>query len=148
MPDEAPPRSGRPRLTVAPSGGHARADGPEALGYEVEFPLLDTHASIGSAEGQDIRLDGLAPEHAVIEWLPDGDEYIFRPLRADGTARVDGNITVTGLHHGDRINLGRWTLIFQRDEYADHVRHGRARQGGQYTGGGVTSAGGHEPEHG
>ncbi|HEX3897958.1 MAG TPA: hypothetical protein VHW74_02215, partial [Mycobacteriales bacterium] len=55
---------GRPRLVVVPAGGHATADGPEALGYEVEFALEPRRTTIGSSSDQDIALDGLSPQHA------------------------------------------------------------------------------------
>jgi hypothetical protein len=144
---EPEPQSGRPRLAVVPATGTALKDEPEAFGYEPEFPLSGERTTIGSAADQDIVLDGLAPQHAVIQWLPEGDEYVFRPLVGDGAATVDGAVAVTGLHHGDRLDLGSWILVFQRDEASVHVRRERARQGGQYAGGGVTQAGGHSTEH-
>jgi hypothetical protein len=137
---------GRPRLVVVPAGGHATADGPEALGYEVEFALEPRRTTIGSSSDQDIALDGLSPQHAVVDWWEAGDEFVFEPLATDGSATIDGAVTTTGLHHGDRLQLGNWTLVFQRDEGADHVRRNRARQGGDYAGGGVTEAGGHTTE--
>jgi hypothetical protein len=146
MSDDPAPGSGRPRLVVVPEGGHATVDGPEALGYEIEFPLELGRTTIGSGSDQDIVLEGIAPAHAVIEWMRDGDEFVFAPATADGSATVNGAITLIGLHHGDRLQVGRWTLVFQRDEEADHVRTGRARQGGEYAGGGITEAGGHLSE--
>jgi hypothetical protein len=59
---------------------------------------------------------------------------------------MNGAITATGLHHGDRVELGGWTLVFQRDEDADHVRRNRTRQGGEYAGGGISEPGGHSTE--
>jgi hypothetical protein len=126
--------TGRPRLVVVPEGGRASADGPEALGYEVEYALGARRTTIGSGADQDIVLEGLSSEHAVIEWLAEGDEFVFTPLTQDGSATVDGGVATTGIHHGDRLQLGAWTLVFQRDEDADHVRSGRARQGGEHAG--------------
>ncbi|HEX3707833.1 MAG TPA: FHA domain-containing protein [Mycobacteriales bacterium] len=144
---DRPNPAGRPRLVVVPAGGHAIADGPEALGYEVEFALEPRRMTIGSDSEQDIVLEGLAPAHAAVDWWADGDEFVFEPMpTGDTTATVDGAATTIGLHHGDRIQLGEWTLVFQRDEEADHVRRGRAREGGDYAGGGVTEAGGHATE--
>ncbi|HTW20164.1 MAG TPA: FHA domain-containing protein [Mycobacteriales bacterium] len=145
MAETPPPQSGRPRLVVA-TGGHASAGSPAARGEEVAYLLTGKRVTIGSAADQDISLHGLAPQHAVVEWLSDGDEYVFHALRADGSALMNSQIRETGLHHGDRIELGEWTLVFQRDEHADHIRRGRARQGGQYAGGGITSSGGHLSE--
>ncbi|HVT22483.1 MAG TPA: FHA domain-containing protein [Mycobacteriales bacterium] len=135
MSEEQPPGGGRPRLVVAPEGGHASATGPEALGYEIEFPLEPRRTTIGSGEDQDIVLEGLRPAHAVVEWVAEDDEFVFVPSVPDGTATVDGNIATMGVHHGDRIQVGSWTLVFQRDEKSEHVRPGaRARQGGEYGG--------------
>jgi hypothetical protein len=136
---------GRPRLVIAPAGGHATAGSAAAAGEETEF-FLGARTTIGGASENDVVLAGLAAEHAVIEWLADGDEFVFRPVVADGTATVDGATTVTGLHHGDRLQLADWVLVFQRDEDADHVRSEGSREGGDYAGGGITSAGGHTTE--
>jgi hypothetical protein len=115
------------------------------MGYQAEFSLGE-RTTIGSDEGQDIVLDGLTSEHAVIQWLPDGDEYVFQSFTGDRSATVDGAIAVTGLHNGDRLQLGAWTLIFQRDEDADHVRRSGARQGGEHAGDTRTRPGGHHTE--
>jgi hypothetical protein len=131
-----------------PSTGTALADGPEAHGYEPEFPLTGERTTIGSAEDQNVVLEGLEPQHAVIEWMAEGDEYVFRPLVTTGSATVDGTIAVTGLHHGDRLQLGTWTLVFQRDEDSDHVRQAHARQGGDHAGDTRSGLGGHPTEHG
>jgi hypothetical protein len=147
MADEQSAGRGHPRLVIVPEGGHATSDSPAALGYEAEFPLNAGRTTIGSGTGQDIVLDGLAAEHAVIDWIADGDEYVFEPLTSDGSATVDGGIATTGIHHGDRLQLGRWTLIFQRDEAADHIRLGkRARQGGEHAGDTRRRPGGYSTE--
>ncbi len=146
MSDDPAPGSGRPRLVVVPEGGHATVDGPEALGYEIEFPLGMGATTIGSGSDQDIVLEGIAPAHAVVEWRAGDDEFVFAPTTADGSATVNGAISLTGLHHGDRLQLGRWTLVFQRDEKSDHVRTGRARQGGQHAGDTRAAPGGHSTE--
>ncbi|HVV75439.1 MAG TPA: FHA domain-containing protein [Mycobacteriales bacterium] len=143
---DQPVGGGRPRLVVVPEGGHAATSGPEALGYEIEFALEPRRTTIGSGEDQDIVLEGLEPAQGVIEWVADGDEFVFAPLQADGSATVAGGVTTTGIHHGDRLQLGGWTLIFQRDEDFDHVRKDRARQGGQHAGDTRHAPGGHSTE--
>lgn len=88
MADEQSAGRGHPRLVIVPEGGHATSDSPAALGYEAEFPLNAGRTTIGSGTGQDIVLDGLAAEHAVIDWIADGDEYVFEPLTsASGSGR-------------------------------------------------------------
>jgi hypothetical protein len=129
-----------------PEGGRASTEGPEAFGYEAEFPLEAARTTIGSGADQDIVLEGLSPEHAVIEWIAQGDEFVFAPLVSDGSATVDGAVTTTGIHHGDRLQLGSWTLVFQRDEDADHIRTGRARIGGQHAGDPRGQPGGYSTE--
>ncbi len=144
-PSDPPAQSGHPRLALVPNSGSAVADDPEAFGYEAEY-VLGQRTTIGSDASQDIVLDGLAAEHAVIEWLPEGDEYVFHPVVTDGAATIDGAIATTGIHHGDRLQLGAWTLIFQRDEGSDHVRRARSRHGGKHAGDTRTRPGGHHTE--
>jgi hypothetical protein len=132
------------------SGGGVTAGTPEAEGDSggTQHTLDSDSVTIGSGNDQDIKLDGLDARHAVISRIPEHDEYVLHPHRPDG-ATVNGQpASGTGLHHGDRLELGGWTLIFQRDEGADHIRSDGGREGGEYSGGGITSAGGHEGEHG
>lgn len=146
MPEQPSPGAGRPRLVVVPSGGHAPAGGIEAQGYQAEFGLQLGTTTIGSGPEQDIVLEGLDPAHAIVQWWEEGDEFVLQPLSADGSTTMNGAITAAGLHHGDRVELGGWTLVFQRDEDADHVRRNRTRQGGEYAGGGISEPGGHSTE--
>lgn len=140
---------GNPRLVIAPTEGHVKADAPQARGVEVAFPLDKERTTIGGDDKQDIVLEGLADQHAVIDWWQDGDEYVFRPLTSTEDVYVDGQPITTGLHNGDRIDIGPWTLVFQRDEEADHVRgKDRSREGGQPSAGGVQQTSGHETETG
>lgn len=129
-----------------PADGHASADGPEARGKEIGFELCAGRTAIGAGADRDIVLEGLADDHAVIDWWPKGDEFVFTPLTAPGSATIDGEIATTGLHHGDRLQLGPWTLVFRRDEDADHIRTGRARQGGESAGPVGARFRGHETE--
>jgi hypothetical protein len=147
MNENVPARSGRPRL-VATTGGHALAGSPEAEGRLPAYRLEGDLVTIGSQRGQDIVVAGLRPRHAEIRRLPDEDEYVFVPLGPDASDRVDAAVvTLAGLHHGDRVTIGDHTFIFQRDEFADHVRSSDdAREGGDYAGGGITDAGGDDSE--
>lgn len=139
---------GHPRLVVAPKGGHVSTDSPEAHGVELVFDVRIGRTTIGADENQDITLEGLDPKHAVIEWWPEGDEFVFTPVTRTRQASVNGEIATTGLHHGDRLQLGDWTLIFQRDEAADHIRSGRMRSGGEAGESKWTKFGGHTTEIG
>jgi hypothetical protein len=138
---------GRPRLVLA-LGGHGSTDRLAAEGDETTYLLTRDHTTIGSAADQHISLNGLQPEHAVVDWWPEGDEFVFRPLAATDTNTVNGKPIVTGLHHGDRVQVAGWELVFQRDEEQDHIRVESRREGGQYAGGGLHRPGGHENEVG
>jgi hypothetical protein len=137
--------AGRPRFVLA-AAGHAPVDSAPERGESVEFLLEHEQTTIGSAPDQDIVLGDLAPEHAVIDWVENGDEFVFRSLTGDATATIDGKPIINGRHHGDRLDVGPHVLVFQRDEAANHVRVEGARQGGEYAGGGRHQPGGHEAE--
>jgi hypothetical protein len=146
--DDAPVRAGHPRLVVA-AGGHAAAGSPEAAGVQREFALAGDLVTIGSAETQDVRLPGLEPEHGVIRREADADEWVYSDLQVSAASRVDGvPADAVGLHHGDRLELGGVTLVFQRDEAADHGRPDGGRQGGEFAGSGPTGVGGEATEQG
>lgn len=146
---EASPGAGRPRLVLSMGDG-VTAGTPEAEGDTsgAQFPVDTDRVTIGSGDDQNIKLDGLDARHAVIERLPEQDEYVIRPVSAKGVTVNGQPVSDLGLHHGDRLEIGSTTLVFQRDEESDHVRTNNSRQGGQYAGGGITSSGGHHTEHG
>jgi hypothetical protein len=143
---EVPPGAGNPRLIRA-TDGRVLAGGPEAAGREQSYPLTLDVTTIGSGDGQDIQLDDVAATHGEIQREADGDEFVYRHLDADSVSYLDGAaVAVAGLHHGDRLTLGASTLIFQRDEYADHGRFEGGRQGGDASGPKAAGSGGHESE--
>lgn len=123
------PGSGRPRLIFAV--GDATWDGSRPR----EFDLLPTTTVIGSGEGADLRLPGLAPVHAEIRHEGD-DEYVLYGFDAvgGGGAREQGPGRSGGgriLRTGARIELGDWRLAYFRAEFADHGRPYGGRQGGE-----------------
>lgn len=150
MPDDLPTRAGHPRLVLS-SGGHAEADSQVAEGHPREYLLTADVVTIGSDPASDICLSGLEPTHAEIRYVAADDEFVVVSHVPDLGARLDGGVANdAGIHHGDRLRFAGWELVFQRDESADHVRKGeQAREGGEYRGGGITSAGGEstEPDH-
>jgi hypothetical protein len=117
---------GRPRLIFA-MGGSAPAGA-----VQQEFSLREgTTTRIGSGTQADLRLDGLADQHAEIR-CEDSDEYVLVDLGAPGGSRVDGRpVERAALHTGDRIELGSWTMSYFRDEHADHGRPFGGRSGGE-----------------
>ena len=123
--------AGSPRFII----GGARAD--ERSGVAVEHVLL-THelTTIGSASDAAIGLDGLEPVHATVHHTI-ADEYV---LVLHGPAETSGNPSVVfeggpayALRHGFELRIGSWTLVFQRDEYADHGRPFGGREGGEFS---------------
>jgi hypothetical protein len=142
------PGAGNPRL-VKSGDGHAVAGTPEAEGVQLGYPLNIDVTTVGSADGQDIQLEGIESQHGEIRRDANDDEFVYHHLSNAGESHVDGAIvTSAGLHHGVRLTVGPWTLIFQRDEYADHGRFDGGRQGGESSGPVAAGFGGHEAEPG
>jgi hypothetical protein len=111
------PRDGRPRLAVA-AGGHATVGTPEAAGVGQVFLLDGCLVTLGSADTQTIRVPGASPEAAEIRWSADTSDWVFTDVTG-GVSRVDGARALWwALRHGDRIDVGTVTFIFQRDEDA------------------------------
>jgi pSer/pThr/pTyr-binding forkhead associated (FHA) protein len=119
---------GRPRLIFS-LGGSAPAGAQPG-----EVDLRPGVTVIGSADDADVQLSGLAPYHAEIR-QEDGEEYVWVDLGSAVGSRVDGQpMGEQGLHTGDRIEVGGWTLSFYRDEFADHGRPDGGRSGGELSG--------------
>jgi hypothetical protein len=137
--------AGHPRLVVA-TDGHAMAGSAEASGVQQEFVLDKDVITIGSADGQDVQAAGLEPQHGEIRRDAADNDYVYTHLSADGFSRVDGSrISAYRLHHGDRLELGPVTLVFQRDEFADHGRLADGgREGGQFRDHGTFGSGTHK----
>lgn len=120
-----PGGGGNPRLILAP-----RAD-PWPGDRQQVYALGRTVTTIGSAEGCDIRLPGLEPEHAEVRHDAD-DEYVLVHTGGLGTSRVNGEpVRQRILRTASRVQLGGWTLSFYREEYADHGRPFGGRIGGE-----------------
>ena len=86
---------------------------------------------IGSGPEADLILDGLDECHAEVH-RNTVDEYIFM-RRGRSVSRVDGRLSGHAiLRTGNRINLGRWTLSYFREEFADHGRPHGGRVGGTH----------------
>jgi predicted component of type VI protein secretion system len=116
---------GRPRLVFSMGGSAPPGAMPR------EFILREEGTTrIGSAADADLRLDGLAEQHAEIRCHD--DEYVLLDLGAPGGSRVDGQpVERAALHTGDRIEFGDWTMSYLRDEHADHGRPFGGRSGGE-----------------
>jgi hypothetical protein len=126
--DPVADRAGHPRLVVA-TDGHAVAGSTEATGVQREFLLDKDLVTIGSADTSDVRIPGLEPVHGEIRRDISENDYVYSHLADGGFSRVDGSrVRSSSLHHGDRLELGAVTFVFQRDEFADH---GRLSDGGR-----------------
>ena len=90
---------------------------------------LEEETTIGSAQVCDIALPGLEPHQATVRRTAD-DEYVVH--QDAGSTRVHGaGADGTVLRTGARIELGPHTLVFYREEYADHGRPFGGRVGGE-----------------
>lgn len=98
------------------------------------FPLVPGITTIGSADDCDIWLPGLKPHHAEVR-RDELDEYKIFDLSGGNTV-IDGGRTAIDiqLHAGRRIQVGDWTMIYQRDEFADHGSPYGGHAGGMFAG--------------
>ncbi|WP_166982230.1 hypothetical protein [Paramicrobacterium fandaimingii] len=101
------------------------------------FDITTELVSIGSAESSELRLEGAELLHATIHHDED-DEYILT-LIEEGlmtanpkTTASDGERTQI-LRQGARFTAGPWTLVFAREEFADHGRPFGGREGGEFS---------------
>lgn len=105
--DNGPP--GRPRLVA--TGADANPQ---------EYPLTRDVTTIGSSETADIRLQYAEGSHAQIRRV-DGDEYLFENVSGSVESTVNGRqLEQIILRSGARIQIGQWTVIYQRESQADH----------------------------
>ncbi len=124
-----PAGGGRPRLVfsmgaAATSGGQRRV-----------FDLPKTGTSIGSNEFADLRLSGVAPEQARVRRDSGTDEYILVALGGEIPTKVNGVRVTTEqvLRTGSRVEMGPWTMVYSREEFADHGRPYGGRAGGEFS---------------
>lgn len=91
---------------------------------------------IGSADGNELRLADIDPVHATITH-DERDEYVLT-LHGDGEMNASPTAAETGrgdrteiLRTGAHFTAGPWTLVFSREEFADHGRPFGGREGGE-----------------
>ncbi|MFC4137498.1 FHA domain-containing protein [Microbacterium sp. GCM10011525] len=97
----------------------------------LEHPLSLDETRIGSDAGNDLVLDGADPVHATIVH-DERDEYVLT-LHGEGemNALPEGDSRTEILRTGARFTIADWTLVFMREEYADHGRPFGGREGGE-----------------
>jgi hypothetical protein len=90
---------------------------------------LEETTWIGADPSCEVVLKGLAPRHAKVVH-DEEDEYVL--VGVDGAVRVHGApVTRQILRTGARVTLGGRTLVYRREEYADHGRPYGGRIGGE-----------------
>ena len=97
----------------------------------LEHPLTLAETHIGSGPENDLVLDGADPVHATIVH-DERDEYVLA-LHGQGemNARPENDDRTEILRTGARFTIADWTLVFMREEYADHGRPYGGREGGE-----------------
>lgn len=116
--------SGHPRLLVT------------STERRFEYFIPEGGATIGSAQECGLRLPEADPVHAVIRHDP-RDEYTLSPQGQGETsaniqkAREEEHRGEEILRTGARFTIGPWSLVYMRDEIADHGRPFGGREGGE-----------------
>jgi hypothetical protein len=127
--------NGNPRLVLT-SGGSVRAGSPAASGAESEYALTQELVVIGRGSEADLRLadTGVSRRHGEIRRIGDG-QHAYRDLGSTNGSRVNGKASTPAhpvhLRDGDRIELGKSSLVYRKDETP---RSRSGRQGGEGSG--------------
>lgn len=118
--------AGKPHLTVSRDGDR------------FEFALTADDVRIGAAKSNELPLPETDPVHAEIVH-DDQDEYVLT-LHGEGEMNANPQAAETGasgrteiLRTGARFTAGPWTLVFGREEFADHGRPYGGREGGEFS---------------
>lgn len=130
----------RPRTTHDPAGGgsprlvfsmgeHAQTGDPRRV-----FKLRPGGITIGSDPTSDLQLTGIDPHQAEVR-RQSNDEYVLVSHRGSTPTRVNGETVEREriLRTGSRIDIGEWTMIYTREEFADHGRPFGGRAGGEFS---------------
>jgi hypothetical protein len=105
-PTPKPPTKGAPRVRIT--------HGPNA---PQEVPLTDDVLTIGRGSTATIRLDDTGVSRAHAEIRREGDDVILVDLGSTNGSSVNGRpIERVRLTPGDRIELGRSVLVYERDD--------------------------------
>lgn len=123
--------AGSPRFVAA--GHHTDATGAVTVPGRL---LTGETTVIGSGVDAHLRLEGLEAAHAVVHHTDD-DEFV---LLLRGPAETSGapNTEYDGepahlLRTGFELRIGEHSLVYQRDEHADHGRPHGGREGGEFS---------------
>lgn len=140
QPTNEPVRSGHDgaRL-VFTTGGMARAGSTAAAGQDEEFPLADRRVVLGRGADCDIRLSdtGVSRQHGEIRL--DNRAHIYRDLGSTNGSVLNGRpVHEARLEDGDRLELGRSSLLYRKDGPGSSDR---IRSSGRESGEGSRSSG-------
>src|SRR5579871_1809541 len=106
------------------------------------FRELPTPVTIGREEGNLLRLNDerVSRFHAKIQ--VDNGEIILTDLESTNGTRVNGNVVqIRRLRAGDRVGIGRSTLLFGSDEEIAARAASLSSAGASATSGGASAAG-------
>ena len=130
-------RPRQPTTTHDPDGGGyprlVKALGPHPYPGDVQPVFhLGSLSVLGSDSEADIVLPGLRPRHAEVRHTDD-DEFTVCSLVPRDPVRVNGAPALAPvlLRTGSRVELGGHTLVYTREEWADHGRPYGGRVGGE-----------------
>lgn len=133
----APTMQRRPRRRVTTTHDPARGGQARLIHVRGAVPpgawqpnhWLRDGMTIGSAEGCDLVLPGLAPVQARITH-DEADEWVVHAV--EGVTRVHGAAVVAHIMRtGSRVEMGDHTFTYAREEFADHGRPFGGRIGGE-----------------
>lgn len=102
-----------------------------------EHRLTADTVRIGRADGNELQLADTDPVHATIRH-DERDEYVLTLYGAGEmnasalSAETEGGDRSEILRTGARFTAGPWTLVFRREEFADHGRPFGGREGGEF----------------
>ncbi len=118
-----------PRLVVS-VGGSAATGTAAAVGQELNITLNRPLMVVGRGSDVDVQLadTGVSRRHGELLLQPDG-RHVYRDLGSTNGSKVNGRkVHEAPLVDGDRIDVGRSTLIYRRPE---SPRAGSRHQGGE-----------------
>jgi pSer/pThr/pTyr-binding forkhead associated (FHA) protein len=114
-----------------------RAGSAEASGAENEYSLDKELVVLGRGSEADLRLSdtGVSRRHGEVREVG-GRNHVYRDLGSTNGSKVNGKAATPAnpiqLRDGDRIELGKSSLVYRKDETP---RSGSGRQGGEGSGG-------------
>ncbi len=123
------------RLVLA-AGGTARAGSAAAGGQAEQFPVGRHRIILGRGADCTIRLSdtGVSRQHGEIRLVAER-EHVYRDLGSTNGSILNGRpVLEARLEDGDRLQLGRSTLVYRKDDHARGQGRDAGREGGEGSG--------------